>query len=82
MVLQHSGQAVGAQQQTVARLYVDLEEIGAGAGIGAQSSRDHRALGMHPRLGFGDLTGLDEIGNQGMVAGQLLQLPVMQQVRA
>ncbi len=79
-VFQHGGQAVGTQKQTVACLHVDLEQVGLGARVAAQRASDDRALGVHPGLGLGNLPRLDKIGHKRMVAGELLELPLVQQI--
>ena len=82
LVLDHGRQAVGAHEQTVARFDVDLVHIGARVGIGPERARDDGALRMMARFLGGELAGLDHVGHKAVVARELLQLAVMQQIGA
>ena len=82
LVLHHGGQAVRAQQQPVAGFHVDLVQVGLQVRVAAERARDHRALRVRARLLGRQLAGLDHVGHQAVVARQLLQLPLVEQVGA
>ena len=82
LVLQHGGKAVRAQQQAVTRLHVNLVQIRFGAGIAAQRAGDVRALRVRLCLRGGDAARFHQVGNQAVIARNLLQMAFVQQIGA
>ena len=82
VVEDHARQAVGADEQAVAGFDVDLVDVGVEVRVAAQRARDHRTLRMRARLFGRELPGLDHVGHQAVVARELLELALVQQVRA
>ena len=81
-VFEHGGNAVGAQQDTVARFHVQLVDVGLHVRVGADGARDNRAVGVNACLCFGKLAGLYHVGHKAVVAGKLLKASLVQQVGA
>ena len=66
----------------VARRAVDRERVDVDVRIGAERARDHRPLWMHLRGLRRQLAAPDQLGDERMVVGQLLEPVVAQQVGA
>ena len=81
-VVDHRGEAVRAEQEQVAGLRLDGERVDVDVGVGAERTRDHRALGVGLGLLGRELAAADELGDQRVVLGQLLELAVADQVGA
>ncbi len=78
----HVGEPVAAQQDTVAieqrdQVFVDRDLLGRADGMG-----DDVALGVHLRLGLGDLARLHHAGDERVVVGQLAERARPHQVGA
>ncbi len=82
LVLEHRRKAVGAQQQPVARLGVELVGIGGHVGIGAQRAGDDAAVGVRAALGLGQLASADHVGDHRVILGDARDPAGVQQVRA
>ena len=67
-VWDHARHAIGAQDEAVALLDVQGEMVGVHRRIGAQGSRDDGPVGMRARLVGGDLAGIDELLDVGVIA--------------
>ena len=78
--LKHATTPIGRKQQPVANLKVDEEGVRLGAPIAIESTQDQIAIGMDPCLLLGDPAVIDQALHERMVAGQLTQLPITQQI--
>ena len=78
----HRRQAVRAEQEDVAVAGLDGERVDVDVGLGPERARDHRALRVDRRLLGRELTAPHELGDERVVVGQLLELPVAQPVGA
>ena len=61
---------------------LDREGVDVHVGVGAESARDHRTLGMRPGLLGRELSAADELGDERVVLGQLLEPAVPDQICA
>ena len=75
-------ETVAADQEDVARLRLDGECVDVDVGIGAERACDHRALRMQFRLRRRELAAADELGDERVVVGQLLEAPAAHHVGA
>ena len=82
LVVDHRGEAVRAEQEEVAGLGLDRERVDVDVGVGAERARDHGPLRVPLRLLGRELAAADELGDQRVVLGQLLELPFADQVGA
>ena len=78
----HRRQAVGAEQEDVARLRRDRERVDVDVRVGAERARDHGALRVHLGLGRGELAAPHELGDERVVVGELLEPAVAEAVGA
>ena len=78
----HRREPVRAEQEDVAGLSRDREDVHVDVRVGAERARDHRALRVHLGLLRRELAAADELGHERVVVGELLELAVAQQVRA
>ena len=79
--VQHAG-AVAAQQQPVAQLELEHEEVGLEVVAAVDRLEDEVLVRVDPRLVLGDPALVDEGLDEGVVVGQLAQLAVAEQVGA
>ena len=77
-----AGQAVGAEEEEVAFLELDVGEGGRDLVAGADRAGDHVALRVPFRFGLADLAQVEELLHQRMVAGQPLERAAAQPVGA
>ena len=82
VVVDHRREPVGAEHEEVARATLDLEGVDVDVGVGAERARDHRALRVRLGLLRRELAAADELGDERVVLGQLLELAVADEVRA
>ena len=82
LVGDHRGEPVGAEQEEVAVLRREREEVDLDLGVGAERASDDRAL----RVGLGllgrEAAAANELRDQGVILGQLGELVLAQQVGA
>ncbi len=72
-VVDHRGEAVGAEHEDVAGAGLDRERVHVDLGVGAEHARDHRALGVDLGLLAREAAAADELGDERVVLGQLLE---------
>ena len=82
IVFEHGGESVGADEQPVARFDVQLVEVGGHMRIAAERAGDNRAVRMVSRFFGGELPRFDHIGHEAVVARELLELSLMEQICA
>ena len=82
LVGHHRRQAVGAEQVGIARARLDDEAVDVDLMIGAEGPRDDRALRMRLRLLGCEPPASHQIGDEGVVVGQLLEPPLVDPVGA
>src|SRR5207248_8331110 len=80
LVLDHRGEPVRAEHEQVAGPAGDREGVGVDVRVGAERAGDHRALGMGLGVLGGELAAADELGDERVVLGHLLELAVANQV--
>ncbi len=77
----HRGEAVGAEEEDVARPGLEGERVDVDARVGAERAGDHGPLGMHLGLLRRELAPAHELGDERVVVGQLLEGAVAEHVR-
>ena len=70
----HCREPVRAEQKDVAGRAVDGEDVHIDIGVGAERAGDHRALRMDLGLLRRQLAPPDELGDERVVVGQLLEV--------
>ena len=73
-ILNMPGQPVGTEQQLIARLQIDLEQINRGSLFGANAVEDDVLVGVARRFFLGQGSLFNQTGHQALVARNLLQL--------
>ncbi len=81
-VVEDAAGAVAAQQQPVAGLELDVEEVGLGLAHAVERPEDEVAVRVDPRLVLGDPALVDQGLDEGVVLGQLAELLVAEEVGA
>ena len=81
-LVDHRGEAVGAEQEEVAGLGREDVDVHLHAGLGAQRAGDHGALRVLLGLLLGQLAAGHELADQRVVLGQADELAVAQQIGA
>ena len=76
VVVDHRRQAVRAEQEEVARLGRRRERVDVDVRVGAEGARDHGALRVRLGLLGREPAAADELGDERVVLGQLLELAV------
>lgn len=79
-IAQHGRKTVGADEQSIARFNIDLVDVGVQVLVAAQRTRDDRPVRMCPRLFRGELARFDHVGHEAVIARELLQGALVQQV--
>ncbi len=82
LVVHHRGQPVGADEEDVAVARVDDERVDVDVGIGSDGAGDDGALRMRLRLLRRELAALQELVDERVVVGELLDPAVADAVRA
>ena len=82
LVLDHVGEAVGADEEDVAVLGLDRERVDVDVGIGADRPRDHAPLRVDLRLLLRELAGLQQLVHERVIVGELLHQLAADEVRA
>ena len=72
-LVDHGRETVRAEEEHVAGAGLDGEAVDDDGGIGAERPGDHGPLRMYLRLLRGQATGPNEVGDERMVLGQLLE---------
>jgi hypothetical protein len=75
LVVDHRGEPVGADKEEVVAFGGDRERVDVDFAVRAEGTGDHRSLGMGVRLFRGDAPTSHEVGDEGVVIGELLELP-------
>ncbi len=82
VVRHHRRQPVRTEEEEIAVLDRDRERVDVHLGVGSERARDHGPLWMRVRLLRREPSAPDEIGDEGVILGQLLEAPGAQAVRA
>ena len=81
-VADHVAEPVGAEEEDVAFLGLDLEDVAVHVRVGSERPGDHGALGVRLGLLLGQLSGARQLGDERVVVRDLLELAVTEAVRA
>ena len=82
LVVDHRGEPVGADEEEIARPGLDGKGVHVHVGVGAERACDHRALWVALGLLRRELAAADELCDERVVLGQLLELALADEVGA
>ena len=82
LVAEHRREAVGTEQEEVARLGDDGQRVDVDVRVGAEHTRDHRPLRVVLRLLLGQPAAAHELGDERVVGRQLLERAAAQEIGA
>jgi hypothetical protein len=82
VVVEGGGGTVGADEEAVAGLQGDDEQVGLGLVDAVDGLEDEVAVGVDPRLGLGDAALVDQALDEGVVAREPADLALAQEVGA
>jgi hypothetical protein len=82
LVIHHRGEPIGADEEEVIALGLDRERVDVDFAVRPERTGDHRPLRMGVRLLRGDASASHEVRDEGVVVGELLELPATQPICA